>query len=103
MEEGESLSKNTEIEQALREFDEQSKSAMPQKSQKNTSLNPKVPGMVRLVMKLSHGAIKDEKQANIVLLCIVVLFMGISIFLFFNANRSGLQPPPVQELDEIKQ
>ena len=44
------------------------------------------PKMVKLVMKVSRGAIKDQKKAEWTLLGFVVLVFGISVFLFLHFN-----------------
>lgn len=41
---------------------------------------PRESAMVKLVMKLSGGAIRDEKQANYVLMGIAVLFFIATFF-----------------------
>lgn len=47
------------------------------------------PKMIKLVMKLSGGAIKSEKQAEYVLLGFVIVAMGISLFLVFGGGSNG--------------
>ena len=67
-----------EIAQALKEFE--TKSAESYKAVKfyNQTNTPKI---VRLVMKFSGGAIKEEKQAEYVLFGFVVVAVIISVFL----------------------
>lgn len=60
------------------------------------------PKMVKAVMKLSGGAVKDQRQAEWVLLGFVVVVIGISIYLAFGFNTRPhpsardllLMPPP---------
>ncbi len=47
-----------------------------------------LPKMVKLVMKLSGGAIKEQRQAEYVLLGFVAIIISISVYLFFGANGS---------------
>lgn len=54
--------------------------------------NPKI---VRLVMKYSGGAIKDEKQAYWVLFGFVVLVVAVSLFLFFGGGGGSKKAPPM--------
>ena len=49
------------------------------------------PKIVRLVMKYSGGAIKNETQAYYVLFGFVVVAIGVSLFLFF---RGGIVQKP---------
>jgi hypothetical protein len=84
----------SEIDKALQEFQAQSESVPAASvSPQNTELE-KYSGMVRLVMKLSGGAIKTQKVAEYVLLAITVLFMSISFYLFFGGSNKGSQPLP---------
>ena len=45
------------------------------------------PKMVNVVMKISHGSIKNQKQAEWILLGFVVVAVGISIYLLITANQ----------------
>jgi hypothetical protein len=49
------------------------------------------PKMIKSVMKLSGGAIKDERQAEYVLLIFVVLAFTVSIFLFFRGENKPFE------------
>ena len=54
--------------------------------------------IVELVIKYSGGAIKDEKQANYVLIGFVVIAIIISLFLFFGGGSSSYNEkiiPPI--------
>ena len=93
---------NAEIDQALKEFEAKSGgqpiqkvSEIPQNeisgisfetdSYKNVKFveETDIPKMVQLVIKYSGGMIKGQKQAEYVLLGIVVLMLAVSFYLFF--------------------
>ena len=100
---------NSEIDQALKEFEAKSEGQeypivnaiiTPQKSQNTESVSfnedstdkykviesykeASTPKMVKFVIRVSGGAIKDQRQAEWVLLGVVVIVMGISLYLFF--------------------
>ena len=73
---------NSEISQALKEFEVKSSVEQVRKIPE-VSKNSDLPRMVRLVMKLSGGAIKEQRQAEYVLLGFAIVFFSISMFLFF--------------------
>ena len=99
---------NSEIEKALKEFEMQSEQQVqrspevlgvynaPQKKvsgiefqtdsyrMAKSSTGTDVPKMVRLVMKLSGGAIKEQKTAEHVLLGIALLMFLASFYFFFH-------------------
>ena len=59
------------------------------------SFQTPMPKIVGWVIKYSGGYIKNEKQANYVLIGFVVLVIIISLFLFFgDYNSQSLTPPP---------
>lgn len=47
------------------------------------------PKVVKWVIKLSGGLIKDEKQASYVLMGFVVVAIIVSLFLFFGGGTAG--------------
>lgn len=60
------------------------------------------PKIIKLVLKYSGGFIKNETQANSILLIFVVLAMGLSIFLFWKSSispqkSSNLLPGQIKE------
>ena len=70
---------------------------------------PQSPKVIQWVMKYSGGLIKDEKQANYVLIGFAVLAIIISLFLFLGgdggtgsipANIRNSQPPWLK--DQLK-
>ncbi|MFZ3011487.1 MAG: hypothetical protein WA060_00595 [Minisyncoccia bacterium] len=82
MDENLDLNKNTEIEEALREFEAKDQTQQTEKVSE-TSNNSEIPKMVQLIMKWSGGAIKEQKQAEYVLLTFIAIAMLISLYLFF--------------------
>lgn len=56
-----------------------------QRSQK--SFQSPTPKITQLIIKYSHGAIKDERRANYVLVGFVALAIVISLFLIFGGSR----------------
>jgi hypothetical protein len=87
------LSKNIEINQALKEFEV--KSDIEQVKQSITvSPTSDSPKIVQLIMKISGGAIKDERQAEYVLLGFVVVAIIVSLFLVFSGGGGPNIPLP---------
>ena len=61
------------------------------------------PKMVQMVMKLSGGAIEEQRQAEYVLLAFVIVAIGISLFLVFGGGtQSKSQKPPTEMLEQMK-
>ena len=108
MDENLNLAGNTEIEKALKEFEvknpEQAQkapevSAVPQKEAGSITFDTDsykavkfysetdTPKVVKLVMKWSGGAIKEQRQAEYVLLGFVIVAIGISLFLVFGGKQ----------------
>ena len=86
---------NKEIDQALKEFEAKAKD-VPQggAAPVTSSGSDEMPRMVRLVIKLSGGAIKEQKQAEYVLLGIAAVAIAISIYLFFGRGNQASSIPP---------
>jgi hypothetical protein len=78
------LSKNTELSEALKEFEVKSSIEQMQKAPL-VSKDSEIPKMAQWVIKLSGGAIKEQKQAEYVLLGFVFVAIAISLFLIFGA------------------
>jgi hypothetical protein len=111
MDENLNLAGNTEIEKALKEFEAKSKTEQKQKVPEVFAVPKKevegvqfetpsygevkfynetdTPKIVKLVMKFSGGSIKEQKQAEYVLLGFVVLAIIVSGFLFYNSTTSS--------------
>ena len=79
------LQGNQEINEALQQFE-------AKQAAEAVNPNPVVPPavyqeggsrMVKVIINHSGGAIKDERQAEYVLLGMVIVFLGISFYLFF--------------------
>ena len=88
MDENLDLTKNTELNQALKEFEEKSGAEQAQQDS-SVSKNSEVPKMVQWVMKL--GLAKSERQAEYVLLGFVVVIIIISLFLFLGSQKTETQ------------
>ena len=103
---------SSEIDKALEEFEAQSKGVAqsenpvaPQRAVEGISFETddykaarfssleENPRMVKWVIKYSGGLIKDKKQAEYVLLGVVVTMFILSFFFFFNAFRSPVASP----------
>ena len=66
------------------------------------SFQTPTPKIVEWVIKYSGGSIKDEKQANYILIGFVAVAIIISLFLFFgdyNSRSLTPPPPPINGLD----
>lgn len=59
------------------------------------SFGPENSKIVQWIIKYSGGVIKDEKQANYVLIGFVVLATILSLFLLFSGDRYVEAPPRV--------
>jgi len=114
---------NTEIDQALKQFEAESNQTehpvvkaiitpqtpkIPDKETPNIEyeedkwkqkIQPspvdETPKMVKLVIKSSGGSIKDRRQAEYVLLGFVVVVIAISLYLMFFDNRIT---PPIKSI-----
>ena len=60
-----------------------------------------IAGIPHLVIKYSGGYIKDEKQANYVLLGFIVLAIVISLFLIFNGGEIASPPEDIKILPAV--
>ena len=113
MNEETNISNNSEIDKALKEFEAKN----PEQAQKVSEI-PKnkvegiqfeipsygavkyyqetdTPKMVKLVIKLSGGAIKEQKQAEYILLGFVVVTIIVSGFLVFSGgSKTKIEAPP---------
>jgi len=87
--------KDLKIGEALNEFEtkyeieEQRKQSLKKEEASKTSK------MVRLVMKLSGGLVKEERQAEYVLLAIAILFfLASGVIFFITTNKNKIQQVP---------
>lgn len=92
------LNKNTEIEQALKEFE--AKEAVPSYQAVKFYNETDTPKIVKLAMKLT--GFKEQKQAEYVLFGFVVVAIMISLFLFFGGGQTQQKLSPLQ-LEQMKQ
>ena len=81
------IDNNTDIDQALKEFEAKSV-AEETPSISEVSKDSEMPRMVRWIIKLSGGAIKDQRQAEYVLLGLVVLMFAVSFYFFLGTGNS---------------
>lgn len=91
MDENLDLSKNAEINEALKEFEEKSQAEQVQKAPEvlEISNTPKIVGLAMKWFKLG------QKQAEYTLLGFVILAMAVSLFLFFGTGvQKEIQRPP---------
>lgn len=94
------MSPNDEIAESLREFELKQKTEnIPKRVKVGKSDTPR---MVRFVIKYSGGLIKDQKQAEYVLLGITLLFFLISGYLFFGGNLKS-KTLPIMKLPDQSQ
>ncbi len=87
MNENINLEGNTEIDQALKEFELKSQTEQVQKAPEVSKVS-EIPKMVQLVMKWS--GLKEQKQAEYVLFGFVIVMIGISLFLVFGKSGFSL-------------
>ena len=103
-----SLPNNSEIDQALKEFEAESQTGQTPKATEALKTPPipqnevegvkfevpsygavkyyqetETPKMVKVVMKLSGGAVKNQKQAEWILFGFVIVAIGVSLYLVF--------------------
>ncbi|NCS68189.1 hypothetical protein GW777_07500 [Candidatus Peregrinibacteria bacterium] len=66
------------------------------------SFQTSTPKIVQWVIKYSGGLIKDEKQANYVLIGFVVLAIIVSLFLIFGGGHTQRKLTPA-EIEQMQQ
>src|SRR3989344_1970494 len=93
------LSKNIEIEKALKEFEEKSQTEQIQKNPEVLK-NSETPRMIELVMKYSGGSVKNEKQAQYVLLGFVVIAIIVSLEYFTSSKKSEVPIIDIKNIDQ---
>lgn len=89
------IQENAEIQDALREFELKSR-AEQARTAPVVAKEAETGGMVEFVIKHSGGLIKEQKQAEYLLLGFVIVVIAISFFLFSNAFRTPSAPPADQ-------
>lgn len=100
MDEDMDLNKNTELDKALKEFEEKSQIEEAKKTPVVLE-NSDVPKMTRLVMKWMGT--KEQKQAEYILLGFVIIAMAVSLYLFFGNKDRQEQPSPasIERMEQI--
>ena len=94
------LNENIEIKEALKEFEIKSQAEQIQKTPEVLK-TPDIPKIVQLVMKWSGGAIKEQKQAEYVLLGFIILAIIISLFLVFGGGHTVGNPTDIKILPAV--
>ncbi|MEK7104950.1 MAG: hypothetical protein AAB868_02835 [Patescibacteria group bacterium] len=103
------LSKNTELNNALKEFETKNigqsqpiqETLSVLTAQKNYKVPEFTPKMVQWVMKISGGAIKEQKQAEYMLFGFVVVAIIVSLFLFFGGGGTAGNPKDIKILPAV--
>jgi len=75
---------NTEIDQALKEFEAKSGTTKEASQTPEVSVTPDAPRMVASVMK--WFGIKEQRTAEYLILGFCVVAIGVSLYLFFGEN-----------------
>lgn len=99
------VNKDLELEEALKKFEHEQdgKSAPPQSSdvvdvlrshRPQISHDSETPKIIQWTIRYSGGMIKDERQAEYVLLALVVIMFGLSFYFFFGGNIGKKASPP---------
>lgn len=92
------LTKNPEIQKALEEFElkdtAQTKQDLPPIKNEDSS------AMVKWIIKYSRGTIKDERQAEYILIAFILISI---IFFLFTLLKSGpkTEPPPKSLIEQV--
>ncbi len=61
------------------------------------SFQTPTPKIIEWVIKYSGGAVKNEKQANYVLIGFVMVAIVVSLFLIFSNSGGGARPLPYEQ------
>ena len=91
------LTKNEELQKALQEFEEES--AKEEEEMKPVEKIPETSKLANWLVEHSRGLIKDEQQAQYVLLAFCVISLIISGINFFSGGPDS-GPPPSQDFIE---
>ena len=100
MNENMDLDKDAEIKKALEEFEAKSKAEQMQKAPEAKKTSG-VPKMVELVMKWS--GVKEERQAEYILLGLVVIMIAVSLYLFFGGKGTQEQQTSPEAIQQFEQ
>lgn len=97
------ISSKIEINKSLTEFQQKYQEEQQQKVSIEKPKISKESGMVHLVMKLSGGAIKEERHAEYVLLGLVILIFFVSGYILFGIRDvKKISPPTEFEIEQLK-
>jgi hypothetical protein len=96
MDENLNLEGNKEIEKALKEFEVKSSVEQIQKQKVSENLkDAESPKMIKWTMKIF--GLKEQKHAEYILVAFALIVLGISVFIFFDGNKS-VDDPDIQVL-----
>ena len=71
--------------------------------QRPRSFQTPTPKIVQWVIKYSGGYVKDEQQANYVLIGFVVVAIIFSLFFIFGGGNGGAKPLPYEQTYKLSQ
>lgn len=99
------FSNDEEIQTALEEFESKTDTLKKPQQQPVDNLF-EAPKIVKLVIKLSGGAIKEQRQAEYILLLFVLIIFFISFYLFFSGlslenSRDVITHPIIPTTTEV--
>jgi len=77
----------------LKKYNEETSQSSSQAPQLN--LSREYGAFTNAIIRLSGGAIRDGRQANVILLAIAVVIVGVSVYFFLFSGRSDLPPMKV--------
>ena len=98
------LQNNSELNQALQEFEVKSTVPPVGGIEENTNINidPEMPKMVQFVIKHSFGLVKEQKHAEYVVLGIALIMLSISLFIFLKGdNASSVTESKIKNIERL--
>jgi hypothetical protein len=98
MDENLNLNKNSDIDQALKEFEIKSNIEQVQKAPVNETIS-EVPKIVQLTMK--WFGVKEQRQAEYVLLGFVIVAIVVSLVLVFGGGTKAGNPEDIKILPAV--
>ncbi len=102
--------KNEKIEEVLEEFQAENSVQIDQNKEAEQVLTVKKDfkkieptGMTKLVIKIFGGLVKNERQANCVLLVFTILSITVTVLLLFNDNKNMMTQEQRIQLQKMQQ
>jgi len=74
----------------LKKYNEETSQSSSQAPQLN--LSQEYGALTNAIIRISGGAVKDGRQANVILLVIAIVVVGASVYFFLFSGRSDLPP-----------